>query len=207
MEDLNKEARKKVLTQGTIIKLVKELNFGVVETENNNFLFFHISNFVEDDLSIDDLSEGDVIMCESQIQESDGRASAINCERLEIKGYLKDYFIKNALVDPSNENRFEQFCESSREYARFLKDTSLDMEDINAVADLIENAASVMKIKLLRPKIAKISAKYSEDKTAKELFEIFDELIKNINPTPGESQEMENFKIFSDVLFSYMKTH
>lgn len=204
MQDIETKSRGTVLTQGTIIKVVEELNFGVIQAEDNSFLFFHISNFNDENITMDDLKEGDVIMCERQEQRSDGKDAAINCQRVEIKGYLKDYFINNALVVSNNVEYFDQFCENCKEYSSYLKNGNIEVEDKETLSDLIESANSIMKLKLLRPKIAMIASKYADNKTAKEFFDIMDELIKAIKPNPGATEELENFKRFSETLFLYM---
>lgn len=76
--------------EGRVIKLIELLEAGVIKTKDPEALFFHIDNFKDENLEFKDIKLGDVIRCEVEVQKSDGKLSAINCERVEIKGYLKN---------------------------------------------------------------------------------------------------------------------
>lgn len=197
--------REKVLVKGEIIKIVEELSFGVIQTEDDDFLFFHIGSFTDKDIKIEDLKEGDLVMCEKQIQKSDGKKSAINCERIEIKSYLKDYFIENALTAPSDVEKFDQFCENAMEYSAEIAEADFLEEDKEKLLGEIDKTETVMQLKMLRPKLAIIASNYSGNKIITDFLKILDEIIKNIKPSPGNTEEMDNFKTFVEILFSYMK--
>lgn len=202
-EQVEEKSEGKKLTQGRVIKVIEDLDFGVLETEDSDFLFFHISSFKEEDIKIEDIKEGDVIMCEREVQESDGRAAAINCQRIKLKGYLKDYFIENALVAPGNVEMFDEFVENAEEYATYLKDADISMEMAEGMDDKIIEAETVMDLKMLRPSLAILTAKNKDNTTFVEFMEIIDSIIKNLAPSSEDDIEIKNFKNFIQIIMSY----
>lgn len=190
--------------RGEIVDLVEEIDFGVIKASNGELLYFYIGNFTDPNLGLDDLSLGDIIVCDRQVQQSDGRLAAINCELLELRGYLIDYLRENILRAPLKVELFDEFCENVREYVDYLGKKSIDIEDFKGVHARVKEAQTVMDMKLLRPELTFCKSKYRENKLVMEFLEMVDEVIKNIEPAEGNSPEVKSFKMFADILYSYI---
>ncbi len=193
------------LTRGEVIKLIPEIESGIIETEDDELLFFHISSFLNKDIGIEDINKGDLIVCQKEVQKSDGKKSAIRCEKLEMKEHVKKYLIENALTAPGDVELFDEFCEKARDYSEQVGREDFRLEDKLEIKRLINDTKTVMELKLIRPKLAIITSKYGKNKLIVGFLEMLDEIIKNIKPGDGNTEEVKNFKVFIDILLSYME--
>ncbi|MFW6025305.1 MAG: type III-A CRISPR-associated protein Csm2 [Candidatus Woesearchaeota archaeon] len=175
--------------------IIKDFNntrgYGFISRKNGSDVFFHQSNVVSKNFN-----EGDNV--EFEITAGDKGPKAI---KVKVVADLTTEFLKENVLF-LEETDYDDFCDTTLEYAEKLKNGELTTSQIRKIYSRIMNADNPRDLKLLRPQFA-YTAGRSDKAGVKDLMQLLDFLVKKMDET--SQKQHGNFLQFMEAVVAYRK--
>src|SRR6056297_1929035 len=148
---------------------------GKVKFYNGKMGFIEVNNFDDVHIGPDSFSgkspnDGDMVTFDI-VNQGQG-PHAINLKIMDNE--MIEFFKENVLTLDANDEKYDKFCDISRDYAERLSNNDVTTSMIRKIYSRILNANSLSDIKVLRPQFAYTSGRNEKNKVLKEFMDLLD---------------------------------
>ncbi|SDD13257.1 type III-A CRISPR-associated protein Csm2 [Halanaerobium congolense] len=175
--------------------MIKNFNdgrgFGFISRKNGSDVFFHQSNVISNSFN-----EGDNVEFEITPGDRGPKATKVKVVADPTTEFLKEHVLILEETD------YDDFCDTTLEYAEKLKNGELTTSQIRKIYSRIMNADTPRDLKILRPQFA-YTAGRSDKAGVKDLMELLDFLVKKMDET--SQKQHGNFLQFMEAVVAYRK--
>ncbi|MFW6308925.1 MAG: type III-A CRISPR-associated protein Csm2 [bacterium] len=176
----------------------KKGSYGFINGNNNREYFFPFSKLEKNE---SEYHVGDKVKFEIEENSKPGQKDiALQIKKIEIKDEITG-FLKENVLDLQDED-YDDFCDTTEEYARRLKKGKLKTSMLRKIYSRIMNTERPAELKMLRPQFA-YTAGRNEEKGVRDLMNLLDHLVKKMEN--DNKEQLDNFKKFMEAVVAYRK--